>query len=43
MGYAAAAFAAPGTAIKVRGRRGDEDAEIAALPFVPHRYHRSRS
>ncbi len=42
MGYVPPAFAAPGTAVQVRGRRGDEQAEIAALPFVPHRYHRSR-
>jgi aminomethyltransferase len=43
MGYVPPAFAEPGTTIQVRGRRGDEQAEIAALPFVPHRYHRSRS
>jgi aminomethyltransferase len=43
MGYVAAAYAEPGKNIRVRGRRGDEDAAIAALPFVPHRYHRSRS
>jgi aminomethyltransferase len=43
MGYVAASLAEPGTRIKVRGRRGDEAAEIAALPFVPHRYYRPRS
>jgi aminomethyltransferase len=40
MGYVAAAHAAPGTNITLRGRRGDEPAEVAALPFVPHRYVR---
>ncbi len=38
--YVAAAHAAPGTAleIEVRGRR--LSAQVTALPFVPHRYHR---
>ena len=40
MGYVNAAHAQPGTAIQVSGRRGPEPAEIAALPFVPHRYFR---
>ncbi|MGQ7792261.1 glycine cleavage system aminomethyltransferase GcvT [Faunimonas sp. B44] len=40
MGYVAAAYAAPGTAIQVSGRRGPEPAEIIALPFVPPRYVR---
>ena len=43
MGYVANAYAAPGTGIKLSGRRGEEPAEIAPLPFVPHRYFRSRS
>ena len=43
MGYVATQFATPGTKVFVRGRRGDEPAEIAAMPFVPHRYVRSRS
>jgi aminomethyltransferase len=43
MGYVAARHAAPGTKVATRGRRGDEPAEVAALPFVPHRYFRSRS
>jgi aminomethyltransferase len=40
MGYVAAAHAAPGHSVLVRSRRGEEPAEIAALPFVPHRYVR---
>jgi aminomethyltransferase len=40
MGYVASRFATPGANIMVRGRRGEEPAEIAALPFVPHRYFR---
>jgi len=43
MGFVETAFAKPGTKIMTRGRRGDEPAEIAALPFVPHRYFRSKS
>ena len=43
MGYVETAFSKPGTQIMTRGRRGDEPAEIAALPFVPHRYFRSKS
>lgn len=40
MGYVAAAAAAPGTAVRLSGRRGAEPAEIVPLPFVPHRYRR---
>jgi aminomethyltransferase len=40
MGYVASAFAKPGTAVQVSGRRRPEPAEVAALPFVPHRYVR---
>ena len=43
MGYVAAAYSEPGTAVQLKGRRGEEPAEIAALPFVPHRYHRTGS
>jgi aminomethyltransferase len=43
MGYVAASHAKPGTKLKLRSRRGDEPAEIVALPFVPHRYVRQRS
>ncbi len=41
MGYVAAPYAEPGTKIVVSGRRGEEPAEIARLPFVPPRYVRS--
>ena len=40
MGYVAAPYAEPGTAIQVSGRRGAEPAEIVSLPFVPARYVR---
>jgi len=40
MGYVASSHAAPGTKVKLRGRRGDEPAAIVPLPFVPHRYVR---
>ncbi len=40
MGYVETQFAAPGTKVATRGRRGDEPAEIAALTVVPHRYFR---
>ncbi len=43
MGYVTAASSEPGTPILTRGRRGDEPAEVAPLPFVPSRYFRSRS
>jgi aminomethyltransferase len=40
MGFVPPALAAPGTrlGVVVRGKR--QPAEVAALPFVPHRYHR---
>ena len=40
LGFVPPAFAAPGTrlAVSVRGRA--QAAEVASLPFVPHRYHR---
>jgi aminomethyltransferase len=42
MGYVPPALAAPGTClgVVVRGKR--QMAEVCALPFVPHRYHRAR-
>ena len=39
MGYAPAAVAAPGTALRLAVRGAERSAQIAALPFVPHRYH----
>jgi aminomethyltransferase len=41
MGYVATPYAEPGTRIVASGRRGDEPAEVVALPFVPPRYRRS--
>jgi aminomethyltransferase len=43
MGYVETRFARPGTEVLTSGRRGNEPATVAALPFVPHRYVRSRS
>jgi aminomethyltransferase len=43
MGYAAPEFSLPGTQILTSGRRANEPATVAAMPFVPHRYVRSRS
>jgi aminomethyltransferase len=40
MGYVAAPFAEVGTALKLEQRGKLFDAHVAALPFVPHRYHR---
>jgi aminomethyltransferase len=40
MGYVAAAHAAPGTKIDLMIRGTPRPAEIAPLPFVPHRYKR---
>ncbi len=41
MGYVAAGQAKPGAAIKAVVRGTPRPAKVAALPFVPHRYHRS--
>lgn len=41
MGYVAAAAAAPGTALSLDVRGKSLPARVAALPFVPHRYHKS--
>ena len=40
MAYVAAALAEPGTELKLSQRGKLFDARIAAMPFVPHRYHR---
>jgi glycine cleavage system T protein (aminomethyltransferase) len=40
MGYVAREFAAPGTAVTLMVRDKELPATVAALPFVPHRYHR---
>ena len=40
MGYVATPFAEPGTALKLEQRGKLFDARVAAMPFVPHRYHR---
>ncbi|MBV8682389.1 MAG: glycine cleavage system aminomethyltransferase GcvT [Caulobacteraceae bacterium] len=41
MGYVPPAFAAPGTALQVIVRGRPQTAEVASLPFTPHRYHRA--
>jgi len=40
MGYVAAPLAEIGTALKLEQRGKLFDAHVAAMPFVPHRYHR---
>ena len=40
MGYVATPFAEIGTALKLEQRGKLFDARVAAMPFVPHRYHR---
>jgi aminomethyltransferase len=40
MGYVASRLAEPGTALKLEQRGKLFEARVAALPFVPHRYHR---
>jgi aminomethyltransferase len=40
MGYVATALAAVGTALKLEQRGKLFEARVAAMPFVPHRYHR---
>jgi len=39
MGYVPAALAQPGTGLSLSVRGAARSAQIAALPFVPHRYH----
>jgi len=41
MGYVASDFAAPGTAVSVVVRDKPIAGRVVALPFVPHRYHKS--
>ncbi|HEY6662891.1 MAG TPA: glycine cleavage system aminomethyltransferase GcvT [Sphingomicrobium sp.] len=40
MGYVGAPFAEAGSALKLEQRGKLFDATVAAMPFVPHRYHR---
>ena len=40
MGYVATGLSQAGTALKVEQRGKLFDVEVAAMPFVPHRYHR---
>ena len=40
MGYVADRAAAPGTELVLLVRGKPLPARVAALPFVPHRYHR---
>lgn len=42
MGYVASSLATVGTALKLEQRGRLFDATIAAMPFVPHRYHRKK-
>lgn len=41
MGYVPPAFAAPATPLQVVVRGRPQAAEVASLPFTPHRYHRA--
>jgi aminomethyltransferase len=43
MGYIETPLGEPGTQVLTSGRRANEPAVVAAMPFVPHRYIRSRS
>lgn len=40
MGYVSAGLSAPGTKLEIEMRGKRLPAEVVALPFVPHRYHR---
>jgi len=40
MGYVAAHLSEPGTALKLEQRGKLFDAQVASMPFVPHRYYR---
>jgi aminomethyltransferase len=40
MGYVGITFAEPGTKLKLEQRGKLFEARVAAMPFVPHRYHR---
>jgi aminomethyltransferase len=41
MGFAPPELAAPGTRLNVLVRGRAQPAEVVAMPFVPHRYHRA--
>ncbi len=41
MGYVAAAYATPGTAVQLIVRDQPRPALVAPMPFTPHRYHRA--
>jgi aminomethyltransferase len=43
MAYVPTAMAAPGTRLKLSQRGKLFEAEVAAMPFVPHRYHRKQA
>jgi aminomethyltransferase len=40
MGFVPPALSQPGTRLKVAVRGRQQDATVATLPFVPHRYFR---
>jgi aminomethyltransferase len=42
MGYVPSAQAVPGTTLRLAVRGAERPAQVASLPFVPHRYHASR-
>jgi aminomethyltransferase len=42
MGYVPSSLAASGTALRLAVRGAERSAQVAPLPFVPHRYHTSR-
>ncbi|MFL6786392.1 MAG: glycine cleavage T C-terminal barrel domain-containing protein, partial [Sphingomicrobium sp.] len=42
MGYVATALAEPGTALTLEQRGKLFQAQVARMPFVPHRYHRKQ-
>lgn len=43
MGYVDSGFAEPGTAVGLVVRGTTHDAEVVQMPFVPHRYHRTKN
>ena len=43
MGYVAAPYADPGTAVSLLVRGSPLSAKVVEMPFVPHRYHRKRA
>ena len=42
MGYVASAHAKPGTPVQAIVRGKPLPAQVAAMPFTPHRYHREK-